>query len=212
MLFLQPVVVDDALAADRSAPAEVRIAERASYAADDVDGNHAGASIDRRQEPIRAERAGRQRHEPQEDAGEPGGRRPGTGNRARRRRRPAPAIRPARPSVEHHQDTADEDARLGTAARYHDDQPGHDHRHGGARHDRAGHHAEHDHARHRAEHGHARHHTEQDHTGHDAGARIRRGRGAGGMPSPKTTPTVPPANPADPSLGPVDSAGRKLGR
>ncbi len=31
MLFLQPVVVDDALAADRSAPAEVRIAERASY-------------------------------------------------------------------------------------------------------------------------------------------------------------------------------------
>ena len=27
MLFLQPVVVDDALAADRSAPAEVRIAD-----------------------------------------------------------------------------------------------------------------------------------------------------------------------------------------
>src|SRR5512134_3771665 len=32
MLLLQPVVVDDALAADRSAPAEVRIAERPAHA------------------------------------------------------------------------------------------------------------------------------------------------------------------------------------
>ena len=32
MLFLQPVVVDDARAADRSAPAEVRIAERPAHA------------------------------------------------------------------------------------------------------------------------------------------------------------------------------------
>ena len=121
MLFLQPVVVDDALAADRSAPAEVRMAERPAYARmtwagatlaqnGPMDGrspfgpNAPGANDLTPDRPLVNPNAGPMESGP-----------PGTRGQPRR-------------SFEHHQDTADEGARRGPAsARNDDDQPGQDH-------------------------------------------------------------------------------------
>ena len=153
MLFLQPVVVDDACAADRSAPAEVRIAERASYERmtwtgttlaqnGPMDGrspfgpNAPGANDLTPDRPLVNPARGPDGIEPDGSAGQP------------------------QQSVEHDQDTADEGSRRGTAARHDDDEPGHDHRHGGTRHGRARHRPQHARAQHgHAQHGHARHPT-----------------------------------------------------